>query len=455
MTKPSLNPNLRDFWRVPARNRVLYGGRSSSKSWDAAGFAIFLASNYKVKFLCTRHFQNRIADSVYSLLKIQIDRFGLGGMFRVLESSIECPSTGSEFIFYGRARNIDEIKGTEGVDVHWAEECEKMTREQWRVIDPTLRGDHSQHWLIFNPKFATDFVYQRFVVSPPPRTIVRQINYDENPFLTDNMRSVIEATQAEDLDEYNHVYLGHPLSDSDRVVIKRRWIEAAIDAHIKLGFEATGRKRIGFDVADSGDDKCAMVTAIGPVIVAADEWKGLEDELLQSCMKVYRAASFEGADVTYDCIGVGATVGSKFNELNANPANYKHRVRHTGFNAAGAVMNPQSMYAHGRTNAEMFLNVKAQVWRLVADRFKNTYDAVVHGRQFKPDEMISISSNLANREKLIAELSAPLLEYNADGLEKIESKKDMAKRGVPSPNIADALIMCFAGAGQFNLSSLL
>ena len=77
----TLNPCLKSFWEAPARGRVLYGGRISSKSWDAAGFAIFLASNFRVRFLCTRQFQNKIAESVYTLLKIQIERFGLRGEF--------------------------------------------------------------------------------------------------------------------------------------------------------------------------------------------------------------------------------------------------------------------------------------------------------------------------------------------------------------------------------------
>ncbi len=62
---------------APARNRVLYGGRASSKSWDAAGVAIAIANNCGAKFLCTRQFQNRIEDSVYTLLIAQIERFGL------------------------------------------------------------------------------------------------------------------------------------------------------------------------------------------------------------------------------------------------------------------------------------------------------------------------------------------------------------------------------------------
>lgn len=85
--RPTLNPALREFWTAredkdgnPIRNRVLYGGRMSSKSWDAAGFATYLANTYKLRFLCARQFQNKIEESVYSLLKGQIERFGLSSL---------------------------------------------------------------------------------------------------------------------------------------------------------------------------------------------------------------------------------------------------------------------------------------------------------------------------------------------------------------------------------------
>src|SRR5690348_4909125 len=108
--QPTLNPALRDFWLTPARNRILYGGRSSSKSWDAAGFAVFLAQQCKIRVLCTRQFQNRIEESVYTLLIMQIDRFGLRDQFQILQNKIICRTTGSEFLFYGLWRSIDEIK---------------------------------------------------------------------------------------------------------------------------------------------------------------------------------------------------------------------------------------------------------------------------------------------------------------------------------------------------------
>jgi phage terminase large subunit len=95
-----LNPVLKDFWKTPARNRVLYGGRASSKSWDAAGVAIARAQYTKTRFLCTRQFQNKIEQSVYTVLKTQIERFGLNDKFRILDNKIICITTGSEFVFY-------------------------------------------------------------------------------------------------------------------------------------------------------------------------------------------------------------------------------------------------------------------------------------------------------------------------------------------------------------------
>jgi phage terminase large subunit len=423
----------------------LHGGRSSSKSWDAAGFAVFLACNYQVRFLCTRQFQNRITESVYTLLKIQIERFGLRHQFHIADNAIRHKASGSEFMFYGLARNIDEIKSLESIDICWIEEGHNLTKAQWDILEPTLRKEGSQFWIIFNPGFITDFVYQRFVVNPPPDTIVRQINYPENPFLSSTILKVIEAAKAEDEEDYAHIYLGVPLIDDDSVIIKRSWIEAAIDAHIKLGFEATGRKIIGFDVADSGDDKCANIFVHGSVALWADEWKGGEDKLLQSCTRTYDAAVSRDAAIRYDSIGVGASAGAKIDELNTASS---RRVKYSKFNAGAAVANPESFYARDRMekikNKDFFANLKAQTWWCVADRFRNTYDAITNGTEYPDSELISIASDMPYLEKLKSELSTPKRDFDNNGKVKVESKKDLAKRDVDSPNIADSFVMCYA-----------
>lgn len=437
--RASLNPALREFWKVRARNRVLYGGRSSSKSWDAAGFAIFLALRCKVRFLCARQFQNKIEESVYTLLKQTIERFGYQNRFEILKNKIICLTTGSEFVFYGLWRQIDEIKSLEGIDICWIEEAHNLTEEQWKILEPTIRKEGSQFWIIFNPRLSTDFVYRRFVTNPPPNTVVRKINYDENPFLSQTMISLIESAKAEDYNEYLHVYEGVPRDDDEDSVIKRSHLMASIDAHQALGIEISGSKRLGFDVADAGEDFCASVAAHGSLNYWSDLWKAKEDELLKSCTRVWTTAREHEASITYDAIGVGAHAGAKFNELNAG---HPVPVVHAKFFAGGSVDSPDSSYGMtGIKNRDFFSNIKAQKWWDIADRLRNTFNAVRNGQKFRDDEMIFLSSGMPNLDKLIDELSTPKRDYDIAGRVKVESKKDLAKRDVASPNLADAFIM--------------
>lgn len=429
---PSLNPYLAKFWKTKARNRVLHGGRSSSKSWDAAGMAIFLAQYCKIRVLCTRQFQNKISESVYALLKIQIERFDVGHDFDITKNSIKCISTGSEFMFYGLARNIDEIKSMESIDILWIEEAHNLTKGQWEILEPTIRKQGSQIWVIFNPKFATDFVYQRFIVNPPPKTVVQQINYVDNPYLSETIIDVIGAAKEEDEDDYEHIYLGVPKDDDDGVVIKRSWLEACVDAHIKLDVPMQGKKVTGYDVADDGNDKNATASFDGCICVEIDEWKADTDDLVKSSNRARANAEKIKAEIVYDSIGVGASTGS-----NLNSQGFR---KHAKFIAGAKVARPKQRY-NDVPNAEFFSNLKAQAWWQVADRARNTYNALNNGHKFNSDEMLSISSSVKYLERLKTELSTPKRDFDKAGRVKVESKDDLAKREVDSPNLADAFIM--------------
>ena len=72
------------------------------------------------------------------------------------------------------------------------------------------------------------------------------------------------------------------------------------------------------------------------------------------------------------------------------------------------------------------------------------FDAVRNGTQYPADQLISISSHMPNLEKLKTELSTPKRDFDQNGRVKVESKKDLEKREIPSPNLADAFVMCFA-----------
>lgn len=434
---PIPNPVLKDFWAERARFRILYGGRDSTKSWDAAIRAVWIAKEAKVRVLCTRMYQNRIEESVYALLKKQINRFQLDNYYKILHNKI-ISSTGSEFIFYGLARNISEIKSLEGIDILLLEEAQSLTKEIWEVVEPTIRKQGSEIWVILNPRVEEDFAYQRFVVDPPENSIVRKINYDENPFLSETSKETIDRIKQEDYDAYEHIYLGVPRKDDQTVIIKRSWIEAATDAHVKLNINILGQSAIGYDPADSGDDKNAISIRKGILTLNTEQWFGGENELMKSSKRVYEEAIKKRSEIIYDSIGVGAGCGSKFAEINEDRKIY---IGFYAFNAAGKVKKPEQEYEHQVKNKDYFSNLKAQAWWLVANKFKNTYNAVIKNDLSNIDNIISISSNCNNIEKLISQLCTPRKDYDSSGRIKVESKKDMLKRGVKSPNLADAFIM--------------
>lgn len=426
----TLNPNLKHVWQTKARHRVLYGGRASSKSWEFAGAAAFIGQRVKSRFLCVRRYQNKIKESVYTLISNQIDNFKFPG-YDVRASEIHNLITGSEFYFYGIERNTDEIKSFEGADILWIEEAHNLTKEQWEILEPTIRKEGSEVWISFNPNLITDFVYQNFVVNPRPDSIVQKINYQENPFISKTILKIIDAKKNEDYEEYEHIYLGVPRSDDDMAVIKRSWVEAAVDAHLKLNIDMTGAKSVGYDVADSGEDKNAVSIFNGSICEYIEEWKAPEDELNKSAIRAYKHT--DGGLLIYDSIGVGAHVGSTLKKEGFN--------NHAKFNAGAAVHNPDKEYAPKIKNKDKFENLKAQAWQDVADRLRNTFNAVNKGMQYSPNELISISSDIKQLESLKTELSTPHKDYSKRGLDMVESKKDLAKRGIKSPNKADAFIM--------------
>lgn len=426
-----LNPNLKKFWRTRRDVKVLKGGRASGKTWDAGAMAVYLAANYSLKFLCVRQFQANISDSVYTVISDMIDRMGYADDFDVLKSSIVNKRTGSEFLFFGFQRNTSSIKGTEGVDICWLEEAEMLTKEQWEVIEPTIRKEGSECWILYNPRMRDDFVEQYFVDDEDDGVLVRHINYDENPYLSATMLRKIERAKRRDEDEFIHIYKGIALADDDMAIIKRSWCEAAKDAHIKLGIDMSGATTVGYDVADSGEDKNAIAKFDGAICEHVEEWKAGEDELKESAMRAWSHVG--NGTLVYDSIGVGAHTGSTLKSAG--------KRKFTKFNAGAVVENPKQTYAPGITNKEKFENLKAQAWQDVSDRLRNTFNAVNKGQKFDPSKMISISTDINCVESLISELCTPHKDTSERGLDMVESKKKLLKRKVKSPNKADAFIM--------------
>jgi phage terminase large subunit len=200
-------PEKFDYLFRPKRYKIAYGGRGGSKSWAYARALLLRGASEKTRILCAREIQDSIRDSVHKLLSDQIDALGLSSFYEIQNANI-FGKNGTEFSFIGLKNNPTKVKSYEGVDVVWIEEAATVSKRSWDVLVPTIRKEGSEIWISFNPELETDETYKRFVLNPPPDSVVIKINYDDNPWLPDTLRAEMEHSKATDPDAYNHIWLG-------------------------------------------------------------------------------------------------------------------------------------------------------------------------------------------------------------------------------------------------------
>ena len=213
----------------PWRYKVWYGGRGGAKSWQVARLLLGRAYRRKTRILCVREFQNSIADSVHRLLSDQIAMLGLSRYFSVTRNTITS-ACGSEFLFKGLLRSINEIKSLEGVDICWCEEAQRASLESWKILIPTIRKEDSEIWATFNPDDESDPTYQMFVARPVPGAKVVKVNFDDNPWFPDTLRREMEYCRATDMDAYRHIWLGECRAASAAEVLDGKWVIDTFDA---------------------------------------------------------------------------------------------------------------------------------------------------------------------------------------------------------------------------------
>lgn len=204
------------------RYRGAYGGRGGAKSWNFARALLIHGAQRPLRILCGREYQASIRESVHHLLAAQIDQMGLAALYEVQQSGI-FGTNGTEFLFKGFKRDVAQIKSTEAVDILWVEEAQSVSKESWDTLIPTIRKPGSEIWLTWNPALETDPTHQRFIVNPPPRSIIQKVTYLDNPWLPDVLDEEQRTLAERDPEGHAHVWGGETWSRSDAEVLAGKW----------------------------------------------------------------------------------------------------------------------------------------------------------------------------------------------------------------------------------------
>lgn len=454
---------------------IIYGGRGSMKSVGAVDICTAGVMDYGDKVYGLREFQSSIDDSVHALVKEEIDRLELEN-FDILDNSIRY-KYGGGFKYKGLSRNPASIKSAAGFRRFLIEEAGTLSESSIRNLTPTARNKAKsglpgaiqseskskiagvQMFFIANPNSSEDPFSKRFIVPFLDKLerdgiyeddlhLIIKMNYTDNPWFAD---SGLEGERQFDFENkpravYDHIWQGAFLDTVDNSIIMAEWFDACIDAHVKLGFNAEGQEKLAFDPADTGDAKAIAYSKGVVVLGVTDTTSGMIDDATD--WAIGHASRLKPDVFIWDVGGAGRGLVRQVTDGLKGK-----KIKICQFDGAEASQNPDSEYEHilgegfvdmqGKTtNSNMFINMRAQCYWRLRDRVFKTYLAVVKGKYFPKDELISFNSNIKDLTKLRAEVCRIPRKMNVpSGRIQILNKQEMLKLKIKSPNMADAVMM--------------
>ena len=454
----------------PKRIKILVGGRGSTKSTFVSD--MMLIEMMKGGLIgCGREYQNSIDESVHRLMYEEYARLGMTG-FTHDKQHIEHTNGGRSFYRGLQGHSIDSIKSMlTGVKKFWVEEGGTLSENTIRTLTKSLRlsatdvdrvnrgevVEMPEIIITMNRGKSTDPI-SRLLLKRAEKELARcgyyeddlvmviQANYDDIP-QSWFMASGLEIERLDDMErlstaEYEHQWLGAYSDTVENAIIKPDWFDACVDAHLKLGFKATGADVVTHDPSDSGDPR-ALAHRKGSLFIDVVENAELDinDALDWAC----DYANDNIADIfIWDGDGVGLGLKRDVQKHFAN----KH-TRFQLFHGGATCYQPDAVFEildnedntgkkRVRTNKDEFFNAIAQAYWMLAKRMESTWRAVTKGEYINPDELISFSSEIEKLDFLRAELCSVPKKDNRNGKFQLVSKVD---REDASPNMGDCCAM--------------
>lgn len=237
----------------------------------------------------------------------------------------------------------------------------------------------------------------------------------ESKNVTKEMIDYFREKYGEESNVFRIRVAGEPPLDDDRSFIPLHWALQCVGREIEVDEEWP--LSLSVDVAREGDDLSVILPRRGFQIYEWETYQGLNTIALGQRI-VQKALDDGAAQVGVDTVGIG---GGVYDWLCYDP-------RGLGQNCMVSVN-----VAEAATDRHKYKRLRDELWGLVR---QNCMDK----RYSFPDVVVKrggVDINLGH--ELSNELASVGYDVSPDGTIKIEGKKDMKRRGVSSPNIADSL----------------
>lgn len=384
-------------------------GKSTGASWLMLWF---LLTRYPVKVVVTAPTSSQLFDALFAELKRWINELppSMNALLNVKADKIELVQAPSEAFISARTSRAETPEALQGIHSDHvllvADEASGIPEAVFEAAAGSMSGEHACTILLGNPTRSSGFFFDTHN-RLKDQWWTRRVSCVDSPRVSDEYVKEMEQRYGPESNAFRVRVLGEfPMSDDDTVIPIH-----LVDAAMNRDVEGSDMSAIfwGLDCARFGTDKSALAKRQGSVITEVRTWKGLDlMQLTGAVVSEYQSLppSERPAEILVDSIGLGAGVVDRLREL---------KLPARGINVAEA----PSMKG-------TYVNLRAELWFATK--------AWLEQRGCK----------LPKDEQLLAELAAPRFSFQSNGRIKVESKDEMRRRGLASPDMADAVCLTMA-----------
>jgi phage terminase large subunit len=384
-------------------------GKSTTASW---AMLWFLLTRYPVKVVVTAPTSAQLYDALFAELKRWVKELPqpIQELLDVKQERIELKASATEAFISARTSRAEQPEALQGVHsdnvMLVADEASGVPEAVFEAAAGSMSGHNALTILLGNPVRSSGFFFETHN-RLKDEWWTRRVSCLDSTRVSKEYVQDMKSRYGEESNAYRIRVLGEfPRSDDDTIIpmellesAKHRDTRAYEDAPIVWGL----------DVARFGSDSSVLCKRQSNVVQTLERWRNLDlMQLTGAVVAQYEACDHKNrpAEILVDSIGLGAGVVDRLREL---------KLPARGINVSESP-------AMGGT----YLNLRAELWHKAK--------AWLEKRDCK----------IPNNEDLIGELATVRYTFTSNGKIKIESKDDIRRRGLKSPDMADAFVLTFA-----------
>jgi len=410
-------------WQRDALNAIAAHDKVAIKSGHGVGKTAFeawvtlwwLLTHYPCKIAVTANTAHQLNDVLWT----EIDKWarqlpkGFKELLEFKTDKISLKGASDSFAVArtSRRENPEALQGFHSENMLFiCEEASGIPDVVFQVGEGALSTTGAKVLMCGNPTRADGYFYDAFH-SHREMWHCLTVSCEDAETVSDKFVEDMATKYGEDSNVYRVRVLGEFPTQSDDVLVPLHLVESATRRDIEMS--PTTPVVWGLDVSRYGGDRTALCKRQGNVVLEPIKtWQNKDLMTLAGIiMSEYEATRYQDRPVAIyiDSIGIGAGLADRLAELDM-PA------------VGVAVSESPSL-------KEKFVRLRDELFWKAREWFE--------GRDVQ----------IPNDETLISEITAVRYKYQSTGKLKIESKDEMKRRGLRSPDTADAFVLSFAGDG--------